>query len=177
MRSSWFKQALLALIFLISPGAFAEVVAVGDSGFHIRVQVDLPVSKDAAWEQFIHPERWWSEGHTWFGSRKNFSLDPVAGGCFCEILGDKSVLHLTVSTVVPGEKIIMLGGLGPLQALGLSGPAVFTFADLGDGRTRVVHDYRVTGFTQMNLEELAPIVAGVQQEQLDSLAASLEVQD
>ncbi|WP_157114470.1 hypothetical protein [Halioglobus japonicus] len=55
----------------------------------------------------------------------------------------------------------------------MSAPAVFTFEDMSDGRTRIVHDYRVSGFTELNLEELAPVVAGVQQEQLDSLAASL----
>ena len=165
---------LAGLFLLLLAGSIrAEVVAVGDYGFHIRVQTELPVDKPTAWEQFVHPARWWSESHSWFGSRENFTLDPVAGGCFCESLGDKSVLHLTVSTVVPGEKLIMLGGLGPLQALGLSGPAVFTFEDMGDGRTRIVHDYRVSGFTELNLEELAPVVAGVQQEQLDSLAASL----
>ena len=166
-------RLLLFVLLLVPLVARSEVVAVSDTGFHIRVQVELPVPPDQAWDQFIHPERWWSEAHSWFGSRKNFSLDPVAGGCFCEIDGDKSVLHMTVSTVVPGKKLIMLGGLGPLQAGGLSGPAVFTFEDLGNGSTRVVHDYRVTGFTEFKLNELAPVVAGVQQEQLDSLAASM----
>jgi len=142
------------------------------SGFHIRVETVLPVDKATAWEQFIHPQRWWNAEHSWFGKRANFSLSPVAGGCLCEIQGDSSVQHLTVATVIPGERMVLLGGLGPLQAMGLNGAASFSFETVEPGHTRVVHDYRVSGYNPNGFTQLAPIVASVQQLQLDGLAAS-----
>ncbi len=168
------RKCLLFLALLLPLAApRAEVVSAGDDGFHIRVAVNLPVSAEVAWEQFVHPERWWNAEHSWFGKRENFSLDPQAGGCLCERDGQSSVMHLTVATAVPGQRMVLLGGLGPLQSMGLHGAATFTFETPEEGGTRVVHDYRVSGYATMDLTQLAPIVAQVQQSQLDSLAASL----
>lgn len=166
------KGLLLIALSVLPPGVGAEVVDAGAQGFHIRVAVTLPVDTGAAWEQFVHPERWWNAEHSWFGKRENFSLQPVAGGCLCEIDGEASVMHLTVATAVPGRRMVLLGGLGPLQSMGLHGAATFTFEDLEGGGTRVVHDYRVSGYSGMDLAQLAPVVAAVQQSQLDGLAAS-----
>ena len=167
-------RLLLVLTCLSFAGpSRAEVIGVNASGFHVRVETVLPVDKATAWEQFIHPERWWNAEHSWFGERANFSLSPVAGGCLCETQGDSSVQHLTVATVMPGEQMVLLGGLGPLQAMGLHGAASFRFEELGPQSTRVVHDYRVSGYSEAGFEQLAPVVASVQQLQLDALARSL----
>ena len=167
------RWGLLLVCLLLSLPTRADVVGANDSGFHIRVEVELPVGRAQAWQQFIHPERWWNEDHSWFGKRANFSLEPVAGGCLCESEGDKSVQHLVVATVIPGERMVLLGGLGPLQAMGLHGAASFSFDQVAPGRTKVVHEYRVSGYSAGGFTELAPIVATVQQLQLDGLAASL----
>ena len=84
------RAGLPILCLLLAAKSSAQVVGANDSGFHIRVEVEVPVDRERAWEQFTHPERWWNEDHSWFGKRGNFSLDPVAGGCLCETEGDAS---------------------------------------------------------------------------------------
>lgn len=172
------SRARLPLVLLLgwlaaAAPSTAEVVGVNGNGFHIRVSTELPVGRDRAWEQFVHPERWWNAEHSWFGKRANFSLTPIAGGCLCESQGDSSVQHLTVATVIAGERMVLLGGLGPLQAMGLDGAASFSFEEVAPERTRVIHDYRVSGYSESSFEPLAQAVAGVQQLQLDALARSL----
>ncbi len=158
---------------LLAAGARAEVLGVNAAGFALRVEAVAPVPVEQAWVQLVHPERWWSPLHTWSGDRANLSLAPVAGGCFCERAEGLEVQHLVVSQVRPRQSLVMLGGLGPLQAMGLSGAASFVLSATDDGGTRLVHEYRVSGYAQQGFAELAPIVNAVQQEQVDHWAASL----
>src|SRR5687768_18231554 len=36
------------------------------------------------WAALLRPAGWWNGEHTYSGNPANLSLDPVAGGCFCE---------------------------------------------------------------------------------------------
>ncbi|MFV8816527.1 hypothetical protein [Haliea sp. E17] len=163
--------ALLVFAGMAAP-LQAEVLGSNAAGFALRVEAVAPAPPAQAWERLVHPEQWWDSAHTWSGDRANLSLAPVAGGCFCEQAEGLSVLHLTVSQVRPGQSLVMLGGLGPLQAMGLHGAASFTLEATEDGATRLVHEYRVSGYAAQGFAELAKIVDRVQQGQVDSFVAS-----
>lgn len=162
----------LMLLVLASWQASAEVVHSSEAGFELKMAVSVPATPEQAYKKFVDIGSWWSEEHTWWGRGGNLSLEPRAGGCFCEIDGDKSVLHLTVAFVDPGREIRLLGGLGPLQQLGLGGVLTFKFIPVSDNETRIVQVYRVHGYHPEGLKDLAPIVDQVQSLQLKRLRDS-----
>ncbi len=162
------KPTLLLTACLLSTITHAEVVTQAHHGFHIKSTVTVPVSAMAAYEGFINIGSWWIEDHTWFGKAENLSLDPVAGGCFCEINGNQQVLHMTVSYVNPGKAVRMTGGLGPLQQMGVSGTLSYQFVGISDTETLIVQEYRVSGYYEEGLDTLAAIVDEVQTAQLTS---------
>ncbi len=170
-KLAWTTCALTLLLAAAAPRA--EVLGSNAAGFALRVEAVAPVPVAQAWEQLIHPERWWSSAHTWTGDHANMSLEPVAGGCFCERGEGVDVQHMVVSQVRPGKSLVMLGGLGPLQAMGLHGAASFVLSATPEGGTRLVHEYRVSGYSGQGFAELAPVVDAVQQGQVDAWAASL----
>ncbi len=163
---------LACCLAVSSPFSFAEVLGSNAAGFALRVEAVAPVGMEEAWQRLVHPELWWDSSHTWSGSRANLSLELSPGGCFCEQSGGLAVQHLTVSQVRSGSALVMLGGLGPLQAMGLHGAASFTLEALEAGGTKLVHEYRVSGYSAEGFAELAKIVNRVQQGQVDSWAAS-----
>ena len=115
---------------------------------------------------------WWVKGHTWYGDANNLVLDAKAGGCFCEISGDNQVMHMLVTFVKPGEEVKMVGGLGPLQMMGIHGSMSWRFEAM-DGGTRITQTYNVTGYAPGGLSDLADIVDAVQTGQLNALIAKL----
>ncbi len=163
------KPTLLLTACLLPTITHAEVVSQAHNGFHIKSTVTVPVSAMVAYEEFINIGSWWIEDHTWFGSAENLSIDPVAGGCFCEINGEQQVQHMTVSYVNPGKALRMTGGLGPLQQMGVSGTLSYQFVGISEHESLVVQEYRVSGFYTEGLDSLAAIVDGVQTAQLNSL--------
>jgi hypothetical protein len=76
----------------------------------------------------------------------------------------------------PGERLRLLGGLGPLQGMGASGPMDFELAADGNG-TRLTFRYTVSGFVPDGLDTMAEPVDGVLAGQLGRLAAYLETGD
>ncbi len=167
------RTIILSLTLFISLHAAAELIAVDDNSFHLRVQMEVPVTPDVAYARFLEVGQWWDGNHSWFGAAGNFSLEPSAGGCFCERDGDRSALHMTVSYVNPGQEIRMVGGLGPLQGLALHGAMTFRF-DTVEGRHYVTHEYRVMGFVEGGLKPLAPVVDQVQTGQVQRLGAYID---
>ena len=165
------KRALCTILIsiaLIQPTA-AEVLHKSANGFAIEIIREVDVSADKAYQQFIQVGEWWLKEHSWFGSSKNFSIDPRAGGCFCEIDGDREVLHMTVTHVEPGKEMHMVGGLGPLQLMGLSGGMLWRFESVSESKTRIIHSYNVSGYTDNGTDNLAAIVDQVQSSQVDAL--------
>ncbi len=155
----------------------AEVLGSNSAGFALRVEALAPVGIDAAWQRLVHPEQWWDAAHTWSGGRANLSLELQPGGCFCERADGLAVQHLVVSQLRPGQSLVLLGGLGPLQAMGLHGAASFVLEPDGAGATRLVHEYRVSGYAEQGFAELAKIVDRVQRGQVESWAASFTAAD
>ncbi len=154
--------------------ARAEVVDSSTGGFATHNSAVVAADRRAVWDALIHPEGWWS--HTWSNDSANLSLEPRAGGCFCETLpdtagwGEGSVEHMRVITVMPGSTLRMAGSLGPLQPEGLAGTLTVTLEDV-DGGTRINWDYVTGGQARFPAVQIAPVVDRVQSEFLAALVA------
>ena len=87
---SWARGAAgfvaLAMALAIAAPAQADVVLKADNGFVVRNFVEVTASPVEVWRALIDPAKWWSNEHTFSGDAANLTLDPVAGGCFCERL-------------------------------------------------------------------------------------------
>lgn len=167
------KLVLVLLLSVWSLTAYSEVVSKAPNGFYIKSSVLVPVTSEQAYLKFLAVDQWWMEDHTYFGSRDNLSIEPKAGGCFCEKEGGKEVMHMTVSYVNPGKVVRLLGGLGPMQGMGLSGALTFQFEPVDQETSMITQEYRVTGYSPDGLEALADIVDQVQTAQLKQLQNNL----
>ncbi len=161
-------------LLLLSFNLNAEVISSDSNGFLIQIESDVAVNASTTYNQFIKVGDWWNAEHTYFGKSENLSLQATAGGCFCEIEGNNQVLHMTVSYVDPGKEIRMIGGLGPLQMMGVYGGMSWKFVSTGKNKTRIIHRYQVSGYTDGGLDKLADIVDKVQTIQVESLVTKLK---
>jgi hypothetical protein len=104
----------------------------------------------------------------------NLSLDPRAGGCFCERLKDGgSVQHMMVVYAAPGIGLRLRGALGPLQAEGVDDALSWTFKPAA-GETAVTQSYVVGGYIRSGMQQWAPRVDRVLDEQLQRLKSYAE---
>jgi uncharacterized protein YndB with AHSA1/START domain len=127
-----------------------------------------------AWRALIQDVgRWWPKDHTWWGAEGELSIEPRAGGCFCERHGEQQASHMRVAFVDPGKLLRLTGGLGPLQGMGLDGVLELRFTPAAGG-TKIVMFYRAGGYTPDDLSKLAPVVDKVQALQLGGLADYLK---
>ena len=162
------------LLFVCIFNANAEVIDSDKNGFSIKIETHVKADAATSYQQFLRIGEWWNSDHTWFGKSENLRITPRAGECFCETSGDKEVLHMTVSFVNPNVEIRMIGGLGPLQMMGVHGGMSWKFEEIGPTETKIIHQYQVTGFATDGLDKLAPIVDSVQTIQVKALAAKIE---
>jgi len=128
---------------------------------------------EEVYQQFLKINEWWDGDHSWFGSATNFYIEPRVGGCFCEVDGDKQAQHMIVTFIEPNKEIRMLGGLGPLQMMGVSGAMSWAFSVDKSGATQITHRYTVSGYHKDGLDKLAPIVDSVQGSQVARLVEKL----
>jgi uncharacterized protein YndB with AHSA1/START domain len=171
MYCAWACPCLIAL--LAASGACAEVRDASPNGFTLENTAAVPVDAATAWNALIEDiDRWWPRNHTWWGQASTLSIQPRAGGCFCERAGDREAAHMQVAFVDPGNILRLLGGLGPLQGMGLHGVMEWRLQPAEAG-TRITLHYRAGGYTPDDLSELAPIVDRVQAQQLAGLVEYL----
>lgn len=164
--------AVLAL--LCAPAALAEVKDAGRQGFTVENVRVVAVDPATAWAGFVEEvDRWWPKDHTWWGEASTLSIEPRAGGCFCETDGGREARHMAVVFVDPGKLMRMTGGLGPLQGMGLHGALEWRFEAVETG-TRITMRYRAGGYSPDDLSSFAPIVDQVQALQLGGLADHLD---
>ncbi len=164
------RAALLVVVAALAAPAAAEVKDATATGFTVENVSTAPVDPHAAWRALVGDvDRWWPKDHSWWGQASKLSIDPRAGGCFCEDAGAQQAQHMQVSFVDPGKLLRMTGGLGPLQGMGLHGTLEFRLAPEGEG-TRITLWYRVGGYAPDDLSKLAPVVDKVQAMQLAGLA-------
>ena len=147
------------------------------SGFTIENSQVVPVDAKTAWNALVDDVgQWWPEDHTWWGDARKLSIQPRAGGCFCEINGEQQAWHMTVTFVDPGQMLRMTGGLGPLQGMGLDGALELRFAKVEEG-TRITLWYRAGGYTPDDLGKFVAVVDKVQGLQLGGLADHLRASE
>lgn len=165
---------LATALCVLSPCVLAEVKDSAADGFTIENAGWVPQAPLDVWQALTHEVgRWWPADHTWWGDATKLSIEAKAGGCFCEIDGDRQALHMTVVFVDPGKLLRMTGGLGPLQGMGLQGVMEWRLAAENDG-TSVTLFYRAGGYAPDDLAAFAPVVDKVQAVQLGGLVDLLK---
>ena len=166
-----------ALVLGSAAPAHAEVKDAAPGGFTVENTVVVPVDATTAWSALVgEVDAWWPKDHSWWGADSRLSIEPRAGGCFCEISGDRQAQHMAVTFVEPGKLLRMTGGLGPLQGMGLHGALEFRLEPVeGEAApsTRITMYYRAGGYSPDDLSAFAPVVDQVQAQQLGGLAEHL----
>ncbi|MBV7255450.1 SRPBCC family protein [Pacificimonas sp. WHA3] len=148
---------------------------VSDHGFVVANSVVAAAPPEQVWAVLIEPSAFWDPEHGYSGAAENFSLEPIAGGCFCEALPDAgSAEHMRVVMAVPHNTLRLSGALGPLQAEGLVGTLTWTLRPRANGGTDISQTYVVGGHMRFPVEQIAVAVERVLQEQLDRLAISAD---
>ncbi|RED16468.1 SRPBCC family protein [Parasphingopyxis lamellibrachiae] len=164
------RVSVILAAYVVAAPSPAEVT-LSDTGFTATNSAAVSARPADVWAALINPVLYWNPNHSWFGDASGFSLDPVAGGCFCESNGDGgSAEHMRVVMVQPNRTLRLSGALGPLQGEGLAGVLTWQLDEI-EGGTRVTQTYSVGGHMQFDREELAPVVDGVVREQLERLTA------
>jgi len=156
------KSLLLPLVLTLSLPAVADVKDSGAGGFTIVRSFVAKGSPEEVYRKIAAVGEWWSSVHTYSGDAHNLTLDARAGGCWCEKLPKNggSVMHMQVATAWPGMLLVLIGGLGPLQQMGVAGALTFKLSP-AEGGTTVEFTYAATGYYPKGMDSLAPLVDGV----------------
>jgi uncharacterized protein YndB with AHSA1/START domain len=159
----------------LSQLANADVIASSAAGFVSEHVLTIAAPRARVFEALTNEVgRWWDPQHSDSGNAANFSIDPRPGGCFCERLNDGGVAHMTVVFVQRDAVLRMVGGLGPLQSMAVSGSMTFALSDAAAGTTRLEYRYAVGGYSPEGLDRLAIPVDQVQLGQLERLLRYVE---
>jgi uncharacterized protein YndB with AHSA1/START domain len=159
---------------LVTLPARAAVIDSAANGFSVVEKTHISASPDKIYAALVTPGRWWSPKHTFSQDAADLSLDPVAGGCWCEKLANGgTVQHLVVVQAVPDKTLVMRGALGPLQGLGVEGAMTISLKPATDG-TDLSLTYNIGGYLQDGFASWAAPVDGVLGEQVMRLKAFIE---
>ena len=166
--------SVAAALLMLSPApAFAEVRSATPGGFEVGGSLVVAAPPARVWATLTAPDAWWSPDHRWFKT-STLSLDLAPGGCWCERAADGRVSrHMETALVEPGSKLVLRGGLGPLQGQGATGGLTFEIKADGEG-SLLTWAYIVGGYTPGGLEAWAAPVDGVLSAQLANLKARAE---
>lgn len=165
---------IFALGLLFALTANAEVVESSSDHFLIgfSAQVEAPPVK--VYIAITDVAHWWSEEQTWSGKAGNLTVKAEAGGCFCERWANGSAEHGRVIMAIKNEMLRLDTALGPLQEFPLKGVLTFKLQAADNGTTRLDVDYRVDGSSTSGLDQFAPTVDGLLEEQIDRLLRSID---
>jgi uncharacterized protein YndB with AHSA1/START domain len=166
-------SAAAALMLAASPVS-AAVQGAGGAGFHVQHAVRIAAPPAKVWEMVLSPGRWWNSEHSWSKNAANMTIQPVAGGCWCERWPGGSAEHMRVVHITPVTMVRMRGGLGPLTGMGLDGVLTWTLVGTVDGGTDVTLDYIVSGYSPRGFDGLSKAVDGVLAEQVNRLQMFLQ---
>ena len=148
--------------------AHAEVKESGADHLLIQDTRVIHVSPDRLYAAIVDIGHWWSSEHTYSHDATHLSIQPEAGGCFCERWDNQSVAHGRVIWANPGHLLRLDTPLGPLQALAVQGVMTFALKPAPNG-TELHLDYRVNGSSASGLDKLAPTINEVLMAQLAQL--------
>jgi uncharacterized protein YndB with AHSA1/START domain len=162
----------------IAAPAHSAVTATSEIGFATESSVEIAAAPDAIYALLVKPGLWWNDSHSYSGNAANMTIDPRAGGCFCEMIPAKTgpegtVEHARVIYAQPGRLLRLSGALGPLQTEGVAATLDFVLAPAGQG-TKVTLTYVVGGYVRGGSAEMAPLVDQVLAEQLAALKKAAE---
>lgn len=126
---------------------FCDVLDSAASGFTIKVTLQIQAAPADVYRKIVfNVGDWWNSQHTFSGNAHNLTMESKAQGCFCEKMPNQgSVRHMEVVTAIPGERLVMTGGLGPLQALAAVGNMTFQLT-AAEGGTKLEVTYAVGGY-------------------------------
>lgn len=182
-RRSTITYAIAGALLLVPSGGSAEVLDAAAGGFTSRNVAEISATPERVWEALTDElPNWWHPDHTFSADAGNLSLEARAQGCLCERLAEGgSVRHMEIVFVQPGERLVMEGGLGPLQQAGASGALSWvltadeaTDETTGQPITHLQLTYRVAGYLPDGLADWAAPVDGVLADQLQRLERYIE---
>jgi uncharacterized protein YndB with AHSA1/START domain len=165
-----FRILAAALIAVLPFAAGAEVKFAQADAMLIEHRYTIAAPALKVWETLVHPELYWPADHTWSGKRESLSIDPVAGGCYCERWDGGSAVHGRVVMAVPGKALTLNSALGPFLEMAVSGILAIKLEEK-DGVTTAIMTYRVSGDAEHKLDQLAPFVDPVLGMQFGNFAA------
>ncbi|HLJ25288.1 MAG TPA: ATPase [Candidatus Angelobacter sp.] len=145
----------------------AEVADSGATGFTIKITTSIHAAPAEVYKKLVHNiGDWWSSQHTFSGDAHNLSIEERPMGCFCEkLVNGGGVRHMEVVFFSPGKRLVLSGGLGPLQGIGAAGAMTFNLTADKDG-TKLEVTYAVTGYLSQGMNSWAAPVDGVLTEQI-----------
>ncbi|MGE0180486.1 MAG: ATPase [Sphingomonas sp.] len=163
----------IAALAAAAPAA-AEVRSSSASGFVVETTATVPVPPADAYAALVRVGRWWNSAHTYSGDAANMTIEPRAGGCFCEAVpaDGGSIEHGRVIHARPAQTLRVQGALGPLQAEAALGTLTWSLRATDSG-TEITQTYVVGGHMRGGFEAVAPLVDQVLAEQLRRLTEHL----
>jgi hypothetical protein len=170
------SAALAAAVFLLTPGwARSEILNQSANGFTSKVTMNIHATPDEVYRRIVrNVGDWWNPAHTFSGDAHYLSIDPKAMGCFCEKLPNLGTArHMEVVMAAPGEKLVMIGALGPLQPLAVTASMTIQLS-AGEGGTKLEVIYAVAGYLPAGMNTWAAPVDGVLTEQFTRLKNYIE---
>lgn len=168
------RLAIMLALTLLATAARAEVTDTSPTGFEIRQSVEIAAPAAKVWAALVAPGRWWNGAHSWSGKAENLTLDPRAGGCWCETFpGGGGAQHMTVIYLAPGKELRLFGQLGPFQQSGAVNTLDWKIAEK-DGHTTVDWTFEAGGYFKGGVAALSAPVDGVLGEQIGRLKRYVE---
>jgi hypothetical protein len=168
--------AIAAAVVLLASGlARAGVADTSAAGFTVKITLNIQATPDDVYRRLVHNVGdWWNPAHTFSGDSRALTIDGRAPGCFCERLPNLgTVRHMEVVMAAPGEKLVLLGALGPLQSLAVTGAMTIDLSPDAGG-AKLVMTYAVGGYFPAGLNTWAAPVDSVLTEQLTRLKNYVE---
>jgi len=172
-------SSVAVVLLLLPAAASAEVLDAAAAGFTSRNVAEISAPPERVWEALTRElPSWWHPDHTFSADSSNLSLEAEAQGCLCERLPDGgSVRHMEIVFVQTRERLVMKGGLGPLQQIGAGGAMNWVLSSDGsadDPATLLELTYHVAGYLPDGLAGWAAPVDGVLADQLQRLERYIE---
>ena len=164
------KRAVMAaaVLFLLISGMPAEVTDSGSNGFTVNIMLMVQGEPDQNYRKFLRVGDWWSSQHTFSGNARNLSMEEKVMGCWCEKPPGGMTRHMELVMFAPGSQLVFSGGIGPLQALGVSRSMTVKFSPSKSG-TKIELTYAVGGYLAGGVDRFAAPVDSVLTEQLTRL--------
>jgi uncharacterized protein YndB with AHSA1/START domain len=172
-------SAIAALSVMLFPASASAAVAdSAANGFTVKLTLAIQAPPEEVFRRLIrNVGEWWDSEHTFSGDSHNLSIEERPMGCFCEKLpAGGGVRHMEVVNFVPGKKLVMIGGLGPLQGMASTGTLTILLAPSGKS-TNVDVTYTVGGYVAGGLNTLAAPVDAVITQQFTRFRNYIERSD